>query len=308
MISLFLGQSGGASILLDKVVAVVDKEVITWSELYKAMSFEYESSLRGLNPEEKKRYLETVQVDFLDKLITMRLQLEEAKKAGFSVNDSEAKAAIDDIRSQYKLSEDQFREALKKEGFNYDDYFQRITNQILINKVVYNEVRSKIVISDEEVETYIKEHREELPMSLTFKLSEIQFKKPVGEKEESEVNALVDQIYKKISDGIKFSDIISEFVSNPRVKFAGETDYIQASDLREELLKNIKGLEEEAVSSPIYTEDGVFIIKIVKKESPVSHDALRDNIRKTLMEKKTEASYLQWVKKLRQKAFIEIKL
>jgi peptidyl-prolyl cis-trans isomerase SurA len=177
MIFLFLGQSGGASILLDKVVAVVDREVITWSELYKAMSFEYESSVRGLNPEEKKRYLETVQVDFLDKLITMRLQLEEAKKAGFSVNDSEAKAAIDDIRSQYKLSEDQFREALKKEGFNYDDYFQRITNQILINKVVYNEVRSKIVISDEEVAAYIKEHGEELPMGLTFKLSEIQFKK-----------------------------------------------------------------------------------------------------------------------------------
>jgi peptidyl-prolyl cis-trans isomerase SurA len=107
---------------------------------------------------------------------------------------------------------------------------------------------------------------------------------------------------------MKFSDIISEFVSNPRVKFAGDTDYIQASDLREELLKNVKGLEEGAVSSPIYAEDGVFIIKVVKKESPVAHDALRDNIRKTLMEKKTEASYLQWVKKLRQKAFIEIKL
>ena len=69
IILMLFAASASASILLDRVVAVVDRDVITWSELYKTMEFELSGKLAGLSPEEKKEQLKRYEKDFLDMLI-----------------------------------------------------------------------------------------------------------------------------------------------------------------------------------------------------------------------------------------------
>lgn len=305
---LALSTSAQASILLDKVVAIIDREVITWSELYRAMSFEYESKTRGMGPEEKKNYFESQQESFLEKLITMRLLVAEAKKMGFSVSDAEAQAAISDIRSQYNLSEDQFREVLKREGFEYNDYAKRIQEQILINKIINVEVRNKIVVSDDEIDIYMDSHKDELPLDLIFKLAEIHFRKPGNVDERSEIQDLINQVSESVSGGGDFMTIAQSLKGNALVENVGENDFIRSSDLREDFIKTLKNTDEGKIALPIEANDGIFVFFIVKKELPVSLDVLKDNIRKIVLDKKSDISYRQWVKTLRQKAFIEIKL
>jgi hypothetical protein len=71
-----------APILLDRVVAVVNKEVITWSELYKAMEFEAATQIKNLSPEERKKIIKQSEPSFLESLIDTRLQLQEAQRLG----------------------------------------------------------------------------------------------------------------------------------------------------------------------------------------------------------------------------------
>ena len=93
-----------ASVLLDRVVAIVDRDIITWSELYKAMAFEYEANLASYSREEKRLFLESRQEQFLEKLIDMRMQIADARKKGISVSDAEVKYAIDDTRKKMRLN------------------------------------------------------------------------------------------------------------------------------------------------------------------------------------------------------------
>lgn len=304
---LFISYSQ-ASLLLDKVVAVVDREIITWSELYKAMSFEFEAELRNLNVDEKKEYLQQRQKQFLERLIDMRLQLAEARRMGISVSSSEVSSAINEIRGRYGLTLEQFIDALEREGFEYDDYNRRISEQILIQKYVQAEINSKIVVTDSEIDEYFDLHKDEMPLEMSYRFLQIKFRKPANDAEEEEVIQLLSDIQANIAQGIEFEKIMEMVAVQPAVIFTGDSDFISEKDLRGDLLTPIESLKEGEISPPLEVTDGIFIIKLIKKQYPVKLEILRDKIMNILITNKTEEKYKDWAKSLRQKALIEIKL
>ena len=87
-----------AAILLDRVVAVVNQEVITWSDLYKAMEFEASDKMRGLKDEEKRKIFKENEGIFLESLIDMKLQLQAAKQLGIDATTDDVNSTIVDIR------------------------------------------------------------------------------------------------------------------------------------------------------------------------------------------------------------------
>ena len=94
-----------APILFDRVVAVVNKEVITWSELYKAMEFEATAQIRNLGEEERKKIIKQSEPSFLESLIDTQLQLQEAQRLGLEVTHKEITETIETIRKKYSMTE-----------------------------------------------------------------------------------------------------------------------------------------------------------------------------------------------------------
>ena len=89
-----------SAVLLDRVVAVVNSEVITWSELYKMMEYEAANRIRGMDEKEKGKVFKDNEAQFLQNLIDMRLQLQEARKIGIHVSKEEISEAIDSIKNK----------------------------------------------------------------------------------------------------------------------------------------------------------------------------------------------------------------
>ncbi|GBE32309.1 chaperone SurA precursor [bacterium BMS3Bbin05] len=307
-IILLLINSAEASVLLDRIVAIVGKDVITWSELYKAMSFEYEVKIRGLDAKQKEAFLKPLEKGFLEKLIDMRLQIAEAKKMKISVSDSEVKTAIESIRNRYGMDLDQFKKVLKKEGFGYNDYYQRIKDQILIRKFIQEEIDSRIVVSYSEIDEYYKTHKKEFPLDTSYRFAQIKLKKPESPREEQAIADEVKKIMDSLKKGTAFDDVIKEIKDNKYVLFAGDMDYISQRDIRNDFLKVVRNLKEGDVTSPIYAPDGIYILKIVKKQLPVKLEVIKDNIRNLLINNESEKRYKKWAKGLRQKSLIEILL
>jgi len=303
---LCLAGPSAASILLDRVVAVVDREIITWSELYMAMSFDYQDRLRNMAPEEKKAFLEKAADGFLDRLIDRKLQLAAARKNGVSATEEEVRAAIDDIRKSYGFSMEEFRAALKREGFRYEDYTRRIAEQITIQKYVRFEIYSKTVVSDREVEEYYEKHRDEFPLRMLFRFSEIRIKAPPGDTEEA--RGLVRRISEMAAQGIDFKEIMERIGPDDRVTFLPDTGYIAADELRSDFVEALRGLKAGDVTAPIESADGIHVLKVIKMQSPVSVEVIKDNIRELLANKVSEERYRKWVRSLRRRAMIEIKL
>ena len=117
---LILCRPAGAAVLLDRVVAVVNKEVITWSELYKMMEYESTEQMKALSEEDRMRVFKNNEAVFLEKLIDMRLQLQEAKRIGLDVSPEEVKEAMENIKQKYSLTDKSLEENLAKEGLNIE--------------------------------------------------------------------------------------------------------------------------------------------------------------------------------------------
>lgn len=294
-----------AAVLLDRVVAVVNQDVITWSELYRTMDSDASPQLKELKDDEKRRIYKESEASFLENLINVRLQLQEAKNLGITVGDDEVKDAIESIKKKYSMTEDMFKDSLKKEGYTLEEYKKRLQEQIIISKVVNQQVRSKVLVSDEDVKKFMKDNKES---SEGYRLSLIFFKKPQTEVERKKVDEKAGEVLKKVKEGENFRNLAKTYSEDPSGADGGDLGFIKSDQLLKEFAQAIALLKPGEVSAPFWTARGLHIIKLEEKREAKSQSDMKEEAEKTLTDKIFVERYNAWVKSLREKAFIEIRL
>jgi peptidyl-prolyl cis-trans isomerase SurA len=297
-----------ASVLLDRVVAVVNKEVITWSELYKAMEFEATAQVKNLSDEERMKIFKDSEATFLETLIDMRLQLQEARRLGLEVTPEEIAETIDNIKKKYSMSQNDFIESLQKEKLSLDEYKKRLSDQILINKVVNYQIRNKIVISDAEITRYIETHKETFGDSESYRLRQILFKNPAGNVDKHSIEEKALLVINKLKAGEDFSTLARVYSEDPSGKEGGDLGFITKRLMAKEFVTALSNMKVGDFSMPFWTEKGLHIIKLDEKIPAQNVNKIREDIRKQLTEGQFLEKYKSWVKGLREKAFIEIRL
>jgi peptidyl-prolyl cis-trans isomerase SurA len=304
----FLLQTVHAAVLLDRVVAVVNKEVITWSDLYKMMESEASERLKTLNEEERRKVFQENEAAFLDKLIDMRLQIQEAGKLGITVSAGDVNEAIDNIKKKYTLTDAALEESLKKEGLTLVEYKKRLSDQILISQFVNQQIKNKVVVSEEEVNRYMKAHKEMFGDEEAFRLRQILFRKPKNDAEKKTMEERASLVMEGLKAGEDFSKLAKEYSEDSSGKIGGDTGYIKRSYLAKEFIDALSQMKPGDHSKPFWTEKGLHIIKLDEKVSPKSTDEIKENIRKQMVEAQFSEKYNSYVKGLREKARIEIRL
>ncbi|OGW52103.1 MAG: hypothetical protein A2Y81_03990 [Nitrospirae bacterium RBG_13_43_8] len=308
LVSFILPAASNASILLDRVVAVVNKEVITWSDLYKAMEFEATTQTKNLSKEEQKKLFKENEASFLETLIDMNLQLQEARSLGIDVPQHDITETIANIQKKYSMSEADFVESLKKEGLTLDEYKKRLSEQILINKVVTYQIRNKIVISDSEVNIYVEANKQTFSGSETYKLRQIFFKKPEGNIDKKTIEDRAAEVIKRLKDGEDFSALARLYSEDSSARSGGDLGFVNKNLLSKEFIEELSGMNVGDYSMPFWTGTGLHIIKLDEKISAQNADKLKDDIRKQLADEQFSERYKSWIKGLREKAHIEIRL
>ena len=296
-----------APILLDRVVAVVNKEVITWSELYKAMEFEAAAQIRNLGEEERKKIIKQSEPSFLESLIDARLQLQEAQRLGLEVTHKEITETIETIRKKYSMTEDDFAGSLKKEGLSLVEYKKRLYEQILINKVVTHQIRNKIIVSDDLIKKYMEEHKANFSGIEKYKLRQIFFKKPEKDVDEKTIEEKAALIIKRLKDGEDFSALAWIYSDDPSRKIGGDLGFVNKDLLAKEFIDVLSDMKIGDYSMPFRTERGLHIIKLDEIVFAQNTDKMKE-VQKKLAEEQFTDRYKSWVKGLREKAYIEVRL
>jgi peptidyl-prolyl cis-trans isomerase SurA len=297
-----------AAVLLDRVVAVVNTEVITWSELYKMMEYEASEQLRLLKEEERRKVFKENEALFLEKLIDMRLQVQEAKKLGLTVSKEEVTEAIDSIRKKYSLTDESLKESLKKEGLNYDDYRKRIADQIIVGQLVNQQIRNKIVISDEEVKSYMDANREKFADTEAYKIRLIFIRKSKDNPDLKTLEANAGAIIQRLKAGEDFSTLAKEFSEDPSAKIGGDLGYVKKSQMAREFIDILSAIKPGEFSKPFWTDKGLNIIRFDEKTGMQDRNEIMENVKNQLGEEKFLEKYKSWSKGLREKAHIEVRL
>ncbi|MEN2985910.1 MAG: SurA N-terminal domain-containing protein [Thermodesulfovibrionaceae bacterium] len=288
---------------VDKVVAVVNREVITWSELYKFMEFSLRDKIQLMNPDEKFKYFREQQQNFLERLIDTKLQLEEAEKFGIFVSDSEIETAVAEIKRKYRLTDKEFEEALKKEGLTLKDYKKMLKDEITIGRAVNSLVRSKIVITDSEIKSYILSNPELVCDDEGYYVSQIFIRR---REDEGELKSKLDEILRKLIEGVSFSKVASQFSEDSSAKTGGAIGLLKKKEIAEPLSQLFSKMSVGQISEPMLTEGGVYIFRLDGVCFPKDSEKLYNYVRSNLEEERFKKEYKLWVRSLRQRSYIEI--
>lgn len=297
-----------SSILLDRVVAVVNKEVITWSELYEMMEYEASEQVKALKQEDRLKVFKNNEALFLDRLIDIRLQIQDARRLGYEVTPEELNEAIESIKKKYSLTDDLFKESLKKEGLTIEDYKKRLSEQILVSHIVNQQIKNKVIVSEEDIKKYTDLSKRSLNDGESFKLRMIFFTKPKDDADRKTVEDKASLVIQRLKAGEDFSALAKEYSEDPSAKNGGELGFIKQNQMAKDFLAALSKMNIGDFSNPFWTEKGLQIIKLDEKTAMKSIGSIREDAQKQLAEVQFQEKYKNWIKSLREKAHIEIRL
>ena len=300
-------ESYGA-VLLDRVVATINDEVITWSELRKVIEHDGEGVLKGVSEGEREKKRKNIEKIHLNRMVDMKLQIQEAGRLRIEVSDTEADSAVDEIKSKYNLTDETLRESLKKEGFTLEEYRKNLSDQILISKVVSMEVRPKVFVSESDIEKYYESNKEKYRDEEKVKIRQIFFSNTDDELMREALLTRAEGVVKRIREGEDFTKLAGEFSEDTNRDSGGDLGYIKRGSVLNEVEEAAFVLKPGEVSEPFWSTAGLHIIMVEDIVGGVAVEKIRGDIRNILFEESFRMKHNGWIKKLRESAYIEMKL
>ncbi len=307
--SILLFHSSVSGEICNRVVAIVNDEVVTLYELNTIMQ-----ALTGIPSEQLKNkseeiYFKTRQ-KVLDDLIDQKIGIEKIKELEIKVTAKEIDQAIERVKADNQLTQEDLLAELKEQGSNYESYRESIKKELERIRLINYEVKSKIILREEEIEEYYNTHRDEFTSEGRVRLALI-FLKQEDPADKNEARALYQKaqdILSMIKGGKNFANLARKFSNGPGASEGGDLGVFKMSQLNPEMTDIIKDLSAGEVSKPIIRPYGIKIIKVEEKDGggEKSLEQVRNAIQTILYKKELNKRYSAWIKELRKKAYIKI--
>ena len=303
-----LASLAQATFLLDRVVAVVNQEVITWSDLYRFMEADASPAAKALPQEERRKIFKENEAMVLDSLITFRLQVQEAVNNRLSVSEAEVKETIDGIKKKYNMTDAQFQSSLKTEGYSLEEYKRRLADQILQSKIVNLQVRSKILVTDADIDNFMKDNKHGTGSTEMYRIRQIFFNKPKDQAGIVEVEEKAEAIFSRARQGEKFAELARQYSEDATRATGGDIGFIEKGSLAKEFSAALASMKQGDVSRPFWSDRGMHILMLEQMSAPKSPAEIREEAKAALQSKLFNERYKTWLKSLREKSFVDIRL
>src|SRR6267142_46995 len=162
--------------LVDRIVAVVNKEVITYSELYEAVGMAERQLRRQGTPAPERPVLER---QMLERLILDKAQLQLARETGIRVDELQLDRAVERIAQSNNMTLAEFRRALESDGVPFDAWRNDVRQQMLMQRLREREVENRVQVSETEVDVFLEQQKSR-PEGAEYNLAHILVRVPEG--------------------------------------------------------------------------------------------------------------------------------
>jgi peptidyl-prolyl cis-trans isomerase SurA len=313
--ALLLSGAVARAELVDRVAAVVNRDVITLSEVEKRAAPELSrlgSTVRdpGQRAEERERLLKSA----LDALIGEKLMEEQIRELGLSVTDAELDTAVADVKRQNNITDDaQFERLLSGEGFTVKSYKEFLRNQMSRMKLVQLKVTPKVKVSEEDLKAaytqYTKMESGDAEVHARHILVQVDPKATPQQVEAARKKAqgLAEQARKP---GVDFAELAKAKSEGPSAEDGGDLGFFRRGVMVPAFEKVAFTLKEGEVSEPVRTQFGWHVLKVEERRAVdvAPFEQMKEQLETRLKMQKTEKFVEQYVQELRQKASVEVKL
>jgi len=297
--------------LVDGIVARVNNDIILYSEVEKLSRILMKRAGTRLkeDPLQKRQTQEQV----LDRLIEIKLIEQRAKELGISIKESEIRDTVEKIRNQSGLSPDGFIASLAKDGVTYQEYIAQVKRELQKNRLLDIEVRPRIQVSDEKCMDYYKRHIEEFAGKGRVRLQQIVLLTDRQKLDEEEVESMrkkLQLIRDEVMNGADFGEMARRYSQTPDGKDGGDLGYFRKGEILPELENIAFSLQVGEVSQVIRKEIGFHLIRVTEREEEgtIPFEKVKGAIFQKLMKEALIERTEAWIKELKERAFIDVRL
>lgn len=276
--------------LVDKVIAVVNDDVITLRELEEAEKQVNKSSEQEISRSK-----------VLEQLIDRTLIEQQAKQIGVSVSDEEVEGTIEVLRQRYNLQGGEMEEALKKQNITEEEFRDQWKYQLLTKKVIDRKLQGRVAVTRDEIREYYEENYGEIESADEVRISHILVKDQTEAQKVAEL----------ASSGENFAELAAQYSKDQTSAPAGgDLGFFANGQLMKPLEDAIEGVKIGEITGPVETPAGYHIIKVTDRKSAEEGlpESVRVEIRETLYNQKVQKVLEQWLTEVKETAYIEKKI
>ena len=306
----FLPSFGTAAELVDRIIAYVNDDIITLSELNERTNALVAARQQNPFQREQEQSLEEMRQTMLNRLIDERLASQEIARLKITVSEEEIDATIAKIMKENRLTRETLEAELRKDERTITDLRQQIKEGLEQRKLVSREVQSKTVITDEIVEAYYQSNMHDFQEKERWRIQDIYlpYYPDDTSEERARIRNLAQEILERVRAGVDFGSLAKNYSQGPGAEAGGDMGYFARGELEPVLEAAVENLKAGEVSPDIETTRGIHIIKVteVDRSPPKALDEVRESIRNLLYRREVEFRYREWLSSLRERSYVRI--
>ncbi|MFJ4195957.1 peptidylprolyl isomerase SurA [Pseudomonas sp. NPDC089534] len=263
--ALFLGTSAGAAVQsIDKVVAIVDNDVVMQSQLDQRVHEVQKTIAKrggGLPPPG------VLDQQVLERLIVENLQLQIGERSGIRITDEELNQAVGTIAQRNNMTVDQFRVALTRDGLSYEEARDQIRREMVISRVRQRRVAERIQVSEQEVKNFLASDLGKMQLSEELHLANILIPTPESASSEAIQSAARQamDVYQQLKQGADFGQLAVAKSASDNALEGGDMGWRKAAQLPPPFDRELSSMSPGEITQPARTPGGFIILKLLEK-------------------------------------------
>jgi peptidyl-prolyl cis-trans isomerase SurA len=298
--------------LLDRVVAVVNDEVITQAELDTFLRPVYEQYSKEYSGAELTKEIEEVRHKILGQMIEDKLVYQEAVRMGIEIKDEDLEKEFQEFKSKLEKP-GELDAMLEQEGLTMKALRERLKKQAMVRQLQDREIRSKVIVSPTEVEAFFKNNPDKFKSKERVRVKSLTIKK----SEEARAKGLTDEKAKQriglLAQRIRlyrnFDQVVKDLSEDSHAKEEGPGEWIERGSMIESVDDVIFKTPVGKITGVVETPVGYHIFRIDAKESEKvrTFEEVKEQIAGYLFQEKSNARFHDWMEEVKKAAYISIK-
>ena len=304
-------RAGDNAEVIDRIVAIVNNDIIVLSELNERMKPYVERiSKMGYPPEKEKKMIFKIREDLIKTMVDQKLTDQEVKKFGIKIDDAEVLNAIERIKQKNSLTEEQMLADLERQGMTLESVKNNIRKQMIRGRLLNVAVKSKIVIIEEDAREYFENHPEEFKGAKKVHLWNIMTTTPkfAFQAEIEAGRGYMQQVLERLDAGEAFNVIARELSSQKGPLIAHDIGMFRLGVLSPEVRDAVGDLKEGQHTGLLDTDNGyqIFYVQKVVAGPGKKFEEVLPEIEEKLFNEQVDRRFGEWLRDLRKKSHIQI--
>ncbi|HBG52241.1 MAG TPA: peptidylprolyl isomerase [Gammaproteobacteria bacterium] len=301
---------------LDRVVAVVNDGVVLRSELdnqIREIRARAAGQANGRLPPD-----DVLERQVLEQLIQKEIQIQLATRTGIKVSDDAVNQAIAGIARRNNMRLEDFIAAVEAQGLSYQALREDIRDDISIDQLRQREIARKIVVTDREIANQLEtleglddteNGAEDKKMMVSETRARHILMRPSVVMDEAKIRTTLADVRSQLVAGADFAELAKQYSEDPTADQGGELGWLPRGATVPEFQQVMDALEPGQVSEPFRSRFGWHLVQVLeRRQRDATDEALREQARQLVFQRKLEEATAAWVRRLREEAYVEIRL